>query len=345
MDRILEIGGASAGYAGRLFVRAGAEVVRIEGVASEPAWVSEQAMAIYLHAGKRRVATQDVGLIGELAAASDVVIVDAPSADALAALGFDRWRAPVKASVTPFGATGPKRNWRATPSVLLAMGGYTYIMGDEDRAPLSLPGHYLEFQAGGLAYAATSACLYRRMNEPEREPERIDIGMFETVMALSQFTTVRWHCAGEIRTRHGSDFHFVVPSQLFRCADGWAYVNVVPQFWDPFMVFLDRPELSIDDRFTTNEARMANRDELHVLIGEALAGVTVADVEARAEACRIPVGVVRDFDQVLAEPHLDERDFWERQALQGEELKVPGVPYRFDGEPRPELTLRPAETR
>ena len=343
MDRVLEIGGYGAGYAGRLFVRAGADVVRIEQETPDPAWVSSEAMAHYLHAGKRRLATSDKSLIAELAAASDVVICQAAGADALDALGYKRWPVPVCASITPFGATGPKRNWRATPSVLYAMGGYTFLMGDPDRAPLTLPGHYLEFQAGALAYAAIGACLFRRNDGVSRAPERIDIGMFETLMALSQFTTVRWHCAGEIRTRHGSDFHFVVPSQLFRCADGWAYVNIVPQFWDPCTVFLERPELALDDRFATNDARMAHRDELHALIAEALAEVPVSEIETRAAACRVPVGVVRDFDQVLAEPHLTERGFWEDQATPQGHVRVPGLPFRFDDEPRPSLSLADVE--
>ena len=140
MDRVLEIGRHAAGFCGRLFVQAGCEVVRVEPETQAPAWVRDEAMDLFLHPGKRRVAVDSMELIEQLANKADVVILEANSADSIVEYRFDQWQAPVKVAITPFGRTGPKRNWRATPHVLLAMGGYTNLMGDLDRAPLSLPG-------------------------------------------------------------------------------------------------------------------------------------------------------------------------------------------------------------
>ena len=72
---------------------------------------------------------------------------------------------------------------------------HSNVMGDPGRAPLTLPGYFAEFQSGGLAYTAANAC---RLAD---QSSRIDIGMLEVVMAMSQFTTVLWHCAGTIRSR------------------------------------------------------------------------------------------------------------------------------------------------
>ena len=330
MDRVVEIGGFAAGYCGRLFAQAGHEVVRIEPSTPEPAWVRPEAMALFLHPGKRRLRTDDGGLIAELAARADIVIAEAKDADGIDALGFDHWRTPVKAAITPFGRTGPKRNWQATPNVLLAMGGYTNLMGDPGRAPLSLPGHYVEFQSGGFAFAAANACRLAG------ERNAIDIGMLEVVMALSQFTTVMWHCGGVIRSRHGSDFWSVVPTNLYRCADGWVYINIVPTFWDPFTVFLERPELAIDGRFGTNEKRMQNRDALNELIAEFLAPLPKRDIQRRADDCRIPLGLVQTFDDVLADPHLALRDVWQTVASpDGKALHSPRPCWRVHGEPWP----------
>ena len=344
MDRVLEIGGWAASYAGRLLVHAGADVVRIDRTEQDPAWASELAMDAFLHCGKRRIATEDLQLIAELARASDVVICEAGSASELARSGFDNWECSVKVGITPFGRTGPKRDWQATPSTLLAMGGYTYLMGDADRAPLNLPGHYLEFQTGALAVASANSCRWRRERNlaADVSGDIIDIGMLEVVMSLSQFTSVRWHCLQDVRMRHGSDFHFVVPSDLFPCADGWAYISIVPQFWDPFIVFLDRPELAVDPRFSNNDLRINNKEALHAIVGEAMAAMTIAEVDERAETCRVPVGVVRSFGDVLNEQHLDGRDFWETVGdVGGHMLKLPGMPYRFDNEPRATLNFEP----
>ncbi len=350
MDRVLEIGGYAAGLCGRLFVQSGYEVVRVESAEPPPAWVGQAAMELFLHPGKRRVggfdsALLDSGLIAELAAQADIVIAEAASADAILKLGFDDWRAPVKVAITPFGRGGPRRDWQATPNVLLAMGGYTNLMGDPGRAPLTLPGHYVEFQSGALAFAAANACRLAGENNA------IDIGMLEVVMALSQFTTVMWHCAGVIRSRHGNDFWSVVPSNLFRCADGWVYINIVPPFWDPFTIFLDQPELLLDERFLSNERRMRNRDALHELIATTLAPLTKAEIQRRADASRIPLGVVQSFDDVLADPHLAARGVWQRIALAqpagappgGKTVRSPRPAWHIHGRAAPALKLTPPE--
>ena len=182
-DRVLEIGHHAAGYCGKLFAHAGYEVVRVEPSGRAPAWASEQALELFLHAGKRRLRGVDSATLSALADAADVVIVEAAGADALADAGFEDWRTPVRVTITPYGATGPRRNDPATPHTLLAEGGYTYLMGDADRAPLSLPGHYLEFQSGTLAFVAANAARL------SGSAARIDIGMLEVVMMMSQFTT------------------------------------------------------------------------------------------------------------------------------------------------------------
>ncbi len=291
-------------------------------------------MNAYLHAGKAQVSVGDDTLVDELVNAADVVICEADTADDMLAAGFERWRCPIKVAITPYGLTGPKRNWRATPATMLAAGGYTNLLGDADKAPLSLPGHYVEFQSGALAYAAAGAALFAGATNVAAE-----VSWLETVMALSQFTTVRWHCAGEIRSRHGSDFWFVAPSDLFRCSDGWVYVNIVPSFWDAFVLFLDLPELLLDERFADNDGRMTHRQALYPRIAEALAARTKTELETRAADFRVPVGVVRTMADTLAEPHLEARDFWETVSEGNRTYRSPGLPYRIDDAPRPALTV------
>jgi CoA:oxalate CoA-transferase len=333
-DRVLEIGNFAAGYCGRLFAHAGHDVVRVEPPLPRPGWVSPAASDRYLHAVKRRIATADDALLAELASRADVVIVEADNAYALAASGIDAWEAPVKVAITPYGRTGPRRNWHATPHVLLAMGGYTCLMGDAERAPLSLPGHFLEFQAGQYAYIAANACRLAGL------ARTVDISMLETLLSLSQFTMVQWHCKGEIRDRHGNELWSVCPSNRYSLVDGAAYVNIIPSFWDAFAVFIDRPDLLVDKRFATNDLRMANREVLHEAIAAQLAGMTRAALIERAELLRVPAGVFQTLDEVLADPHLAARGFWQTiSADGGPAVRSPAIPWRFADDLHPPLSL------
>lgn len=295
-------------------------------------------MNLFLHAGKTRLSVNDSAVVHDLANKADIVVLEARSADEIDSFGFDEWQAPIKVAITPFGRTGPRKNWAATPSTILAAGGYTNLMGDQEREPLTVPGHYVEFQSGGFAYTAASACAYGEV------VDTIDIGMLEVVMALSQFTTVLWHCARVVRSRHGNDFWSVVPTNLFRCSDGWVYINIVPGFWDSFTIFLGMPELTLDERFQTNGLRMQNRDALHEIVAEEFLQWDRKTIQERAEAARIPVGASLDFFEVLKDPHLSERDVWQT-IHDGEDRTVlsPHLPFHLRELQAPYLVLRAVE--
>ena len=164
--------------------------------------------------------------------------------------------------------------------------------------------------------------------------------MLETLMSLSQFTTVLWHCAGEIRGRHGSDFWSVAPSDLFRCADGWVYINIVPAFWDPFVALVGSPDLLIDSRFENNDTRMANRDVLRDLIADAFLELSRTEIDERAATFRVPLGVVRTMDDVLVEEHLHQRGFWETLRMNDSaKVRSPGLPFNYNRRQRPSFEL------
>ena len=322
MDRVVEIGGYAAGYCGRLFAQTGHEVVRVDMGEQHPSYVSRTAMNAFLHSHKKTLETSDRGLVRQLVDEADVAVLDVETTSETFNWDFDEWNCPVKIAITPFGRAGPQKDWQATSSTLLAMGGFTNLMGDPHRAPLTLPGHFVEFQAGGFAFASAQACRI------DQTPNAIDIGKLEVVMALSQFTTVMWHCADILRSRHGNDFWSVVPTNMFRCKDGWVYMNIVPGFWDPFVTFLNMPELVLDERFVTNTRRMQNRETLHEITASVLIDLTRDEIQKRAVECRIPLGPILSFQEVLDDEHLCERDMWVEQACPGlSNAKVPRLPW------------------
>ena len=341
--RVLELSDReeAAAFCGKLLARWGAEVIKVERPGRE---TPGEALDRYLNGGKRRVALDrsDAGAraaLDRLAAGCDVLITDAPAHAVeqlrLLELGGDDEGPRVRASITPFGLSGPRRDWRATASTLLALGGYTYLSGDPGRTPLTLPGQYPYYQAGSFAYIAVVAAHLRAVRDPSTPPARIEVSAIESVAALHQFTFVMYRHGGVVRSRHGNRWENLHPTTLYRCADGWWAQNVLPNFWEAFALMLGRPELATDPRFATNADRMEHADELDEIVLEATADWPMERILREGqETWRVPVGTATSLQQALDDRHLGERGFWRPLSGDGE-LRTAGSPYRFVGEKRP----------
>jgi crotonobetainyl-CoA:carnitine CoA-transferase CaiB-like acyl-CoA transferase len=343
--RVLEFGAGVAGaYCGKLFALWGADVVRIDLPGTRPGDPRGSALDVYLHANKRRLAldygvAEGRALLARLTSACDVVVCDGPAS------AFDQldWRGLVGASkpgvavaITPFGFTGPYRNWHATDATLLALGGYTFLMGDPGRAPLTLPGNYVSYQAGQFAYIGARAALLAG-----RQTADVEVCMLEAVASLSQFTTVMWSYRQQVRSRHGNDWENIHPISLYPCRDGWFAVNVVPGFWRAFTEMLGRPDLLEDPRFATNEARTAHKRELDDIIVAALGDRSAEEIlDLGQRQFRVPTGALRRMQDLLDDPHLTAREFWQPLARpDGAPLRIAASAFRYAGEPAPEQRL------
>jgi crotonobetainyl-CoA:carnitine CoA-transferase CaiB-like acyl-CoA transferase len=124
-------------------------------------------------------------------------------------------------SVSPFGQTGPYKDWKADDLVGWAMAGQAYVTGDNDRPPcqVSFPHSYLI--AGCHAASATLAALYYRENSGEGQ--HIDVSMQESVLWTTLLLVQFWDMmklnlfrAGSRRSMGTALFRLAFP-----CKDGY----------------------------------------------------------------------------------------------------------------------------
>ncbi len=323
--RVLELSSGAEGgaaWCGQLFVRAGYEVVKVE----LPGAVGEldQAARCYLDAGKTRVADQDAEGVVALAAEAAAVVTDAPPAV------VDSWRlldlpCPVVVSITPYGLDGPMRDWHATAATLLAHGGHTHLMGDPGRAPLTMPGRYPFYQAGNFAFLGAGAALYAAGGAA-----RIEVTALECLATLHQFTDTMWTEFGRLRTRHRNRWVNLHPITLLPCADGWYALNILDNFWAPFAEMIGRADLATDHPWTRNPARMREQDDVERVVSDAIGGWSKRKIFEEGQGTwRVPVGEMQTLGEVLDDPHLEAREFWQHT----EGAKIPGSPYRLHPNP------------
>lgn len=352
---VLEIGSNSAaGYCGRLFVLEGFQVTRIDQPKAADLSTANRAQELYLHAGKTRL-TLDLdndscfSVLENLVKECELLIVDETPArlDQLKLLSLVNSNPQLLIiSITPFGLTGPYRNWQAHKSILLGMGGYSHLIGDPDKAPLTVPGFYAEYQAGQYAFVAALASLTARNSDGVsevrvNEVSVIEVSVLECVQSLSQFTTVMWSCSGAIRGRSGFAWTNIHPIGMYPCKDGWIAINVVPQFWDNFLLMLNKPELAFDERFENSELRLQNQKELDEIIKQCFASSTMDELLISGqEVFRVPTGSLYNMDRALKDEHLAARNFWNViDSGEGVGIRAPGMAYHYPDEKRSEILV------
>lgn len=134
----------------------------------------------------------------------------------------------IMTSITPFGQTGPYKDYKASDIVCMAMGGYLYTLGDPDRPPVrvSFPQAYLH--AASEAAAGSVIALYHR--EMTGEGQWVDVSIQQSVCWVTQDVQLWWDLckvnvkrAGPLRRKPSTGL--VVPI-IWPCKDG--YMSFLP---------------------------------------------------------------------------------------------------------------------
>ncbi|MFC1946969.1 CaiB/BaiF CoA transferase family protein [Chloroflexota bacterium] len=125
-------------------------------------------------------------------------------------------------SITPFGQTGPYRNWKTADIVAWAMGGDMAPWGDKDRPPLHFSHHsqaYLHAGADG-AQGALTALYYRWLTG---EGQQIDVSIQESVVQCLEHITGMWDIRQVVQKRGGGGMMQMNhrTTQIWPCKDGY----------------------------------------------------------------------------------------------------------------------------
>ncbi len=327
----------AAAYAGKLFARWGAEVVKVESPRRDPVLEADD---LYLNGGKRRLildrdTPEDRARLEELLDAADVLLTDIPAREVLELRLLEPTGESdplVRVSITPFGLDGPYRDYEATEATLLALGGYTYLSGDPGRMPLTFPGRYPYYQTGNFAYIAALASALHRASGGTPDP--IEVSVLEVVASLHQFTDVLLTHQDTVRSRHGNRWQNLCPTTMVPVADGHVALNVIVNFWESFTHMLGKPELASHADWAVDGERMKRYDQMDAMMAEAFGDWTRERfLREGQEVWRVPVGAVLTLPEMIEDRHLAAREFW--RPIEGTTIRTAGSPFRFVGEPLP----------
>ncbi|MGE3296040.1 MAG: CaiB/BaiF CoA transferase family protein [Porticoccaceae bacterium] len=269
------------------------------------------------------------------------VLIENYAPGVIARLGFG-WEAVrelnprlVMCSISAFGQTGPLSHLSGFDYIAQAYAGVTSVIGEPDRPP-SLP----MLAIGDVTTGVHAACaLGFALLDVHRTGvgQHLDISLLDCYFHHHEVNVQAWSASGGaiVPRRAGSHHYAVAPTGIFRGPEGYIMILALLHQWPVLCKAMGREDLVKDERFKTNELRVANQKELIALIEGWLQGFpTDAAAIAALQAVRVPVAPILTVAQAVAHPHHRARGTVRTVSdrMLGE-FDIPGMPLRFSNHP------------
>ena len=348
--KVLELARVLAGpFAGQVLADLGADVIKVEGPDGDqtrawgPPWIEDSAApgqdrtAAYYHAcnrGKRGITADfregaDLDRVKTLARDADVVLENfLPGKLARFRLDYATLSADnpalVYCSITGFGQDGPRRDEPGYDFVIQAMSGLMSLSGEPDGDPMKFGISISDLACGLWSVNAIQAALL--MRHRTGQGQWIDMSLLDCSVGLLANQALSYFATERNPPRMGNSHAQVSAYGVFPTVEG--PVVLAPandRLFRKLLEVLERHDLLGEQRFATNEARIANRAEIDgIIAGETGKWSRDALLRECAEA-GIPAGPINTLDEVFADPQVRSRGM--KIAPDG----VPGVrsPFTF----------------
>ena len=316
----------------------GADVVKVEPPAGDAAraWGppfrgGDAALFRAVNHGKRSVVldvSEDAGLQAALALAARAdVLVESFRPGVMDRLGLGaealttRHPALVYASISAYGGRGPLGAEPGFDALLQAHAGIVSVTGP--------PGHPVR---AGVSVVDTGTALWAVIGilGGLRERERTGRGghlrasLFEAALAYNAYHIAGFLADGAVARPRGNAFPLIAPYGEFPTLDG--RIVIAPandRLFQRLCRVLDLEDEARDERFVTNPARLAARDELDRAVAAATRARTTAELLRELRRAGVPCAPVLDIREVC-----DDAQTRESGVLVGDRVLPP---FTWDG--------------
>lgn len=210
----------------------------------------------------------------------------------------------VYCSVSGYGQTGPFREKAGYDAVMQGEGGWMALTGEPEGMPMKVGASLADIFTGMMAAEGILAALYRR--ERTGKGERIDVALFDSVMATLCYQAQGYLMTGALPKRLGNRHPSLAPYETFATADSHVIVGVGNDaLWKKFCAAVD-PSLD-EPRFEKNADRVRGYDELRLRLDGLFRSRTTEEWVRLLESAGIPVGRVRNVREVFDNPQVRAR--------------------------------------
>ncbi|MGW6007891.1 CaiB/BaiF CoA transferase family protein [Streptomyces sp. NPDC055210] len=321
--RVLDFSRVVSGpFSSQLLADLGAEVVRVQALPADtaaadagPGPLTEAELFTWGIGRNKHSVCVDLKnprgreLVERLVAVSDIVF-DNFRPGVMRRLGLDRESlvrhnpSIITCSLTGFGENGPWATMPAYDPIVQAMSGaMNYTRLDADGAPVRWGIPIGDLFAGLFCGIGIVAAVLHR--DRCGVGQHVDVSMLDVMLALNTYRVPQALSFGEepdpapFEGGQGT-----VPFGNFACRDGWLAICISQRAWSAACDILGRPDLATDERFSTQAARHAHRDELVEILQKVFLEHSADDLQARFMAAGVVGGKVLRVAEVFDHPQV-----------------------------------------
>ena len=244
-------------------------------------------------------------------------------------------------SISGYGQTGPNSHKPGYDLMAQGYGGIMSLTGEPDGEPMKVGVGITDVMCGMYATVGILAAL--RHQERTGEGQQIDVALVDSQIAWLISEGVNYLTSGEIPVRRGNGHPNIKPYGVYKTTDGHVILAVGndSQF-GRFMEFLGLSGLTKDPRFSSNPARLQNREALDEILIPAVQRFSTQDIIAGLEALKVPVGPVQNLEEVFASDQVAARGMQIAMETETGPVQLIGNPLNFSRTP---VTYRHAPRR
>jgi formyl-CoA transferase len=153
-----------------------------------------------------------------------------------------------------------------------------------------------------LAQGVLVALLER---ETTGQGKWVHTSLLEAMLSMLDFQASRWLMSGEVPPQAGNNHPTGIPTGVFETKDG--HINIAAsgdEIYTRFCRAIERSDLLSDPRFSTSQARSANRDILMDVLMPVTRQKTSAEWVELLNQAGVPCGPIYKINESFADPQV-----------------------------------------
>ena len=213
-------------------------------------------------------------------------------------------------SASSQGQTGPHSRHRGLGIFLVALAGFTHLLGYPDEPPLHPYGAYTDYICPRLGAAALVAALdYRRRTGIG---QYLDLSQFEASLHFIAPALLDYDVNQHVSTYKGNRCDYFAPHNVFICKGNnhWCVISVLnDKQWNNLCHVIGDASWAEDEKFRTFIGRKKNEDELENLISSWTSKFEPNELMKLLQEAGVPaaavlngLGVIED-EQLISRKH------------------------------------------